>query len=107
MSKVPFDYSGFWDVPRFIRCKVEGTELLLESEFDDSMDDYSSDYKVYASPPGMESSALSGWAQEPSSKASYLGSIPVSEIEFDATKRNELEAEPLVKLLQQERPSAT
>jgi len=35
----------------------------------------------------------------PSPQARYLGSIPVSEIEFDASKRKELEVAPLLRLL--------
>jgi hypothetical protein len=37
---VPFAYHAFWDVPRFIVCTVEGTEILLDASFDDELDEY-------------------------------------------------------------------
>ena len=99
MAMIQFEYRDFWDVPRFILCTVEGIELLLDSGFDDSLDEYPPEYKVYALPPELEPDSANSWAQLPSPKARYLGSIPVSEIEFDASKRKELEVAPLLRLL--------
>jgi hypothetical protein len=107
MPKIPFEYSAFWDVPRFIRCKVDGTELLLESEFDDSHDEYSSEYKVYILPPGLDWAELRTWTKRLSSRANYLGSIHLSQIEFASIQWKELESEPLRRMLHRDHPNLT
>lgn len=99
MAKVAFEYRDFWDVPRLIVCTVDGTEILLDSEFDESLEQYASHYKVYALPPELDSASMNAWADLPSSEATYLGSVPVSEIEFDPSRRKEIEVGPLLELL--------
>jgi hypothetical protein len=99
MPMVPFKYGGFWDVPRYIFLTVDGTELLLEAGFDDALDEYSPDYRVYVLPSGLDSGSLFPWLESPVSESHYLGSIPVNEIQFDESKRKEIEIAPLIKLL--------
>jgi hypothetical protein len=99
MPKVAFEYRDFWDIPRLIVCTVEGTEILLDSEFDDLLEEYAPHYKVYALPPELDSDSTESWADLPPSQAAYLGSVPVSEIEFDPSKRKEIEVGPLLKFL--------
>ena len=100
MPMVPFEYHSFWDVPRFIVCTVEGTRLLLDASFDDALDEYAPNYRVFALPRELELLSMYDWARSDLGEANYLCSIPVSEIEFDTTKRREIEACPLLKLLQ-------
>jgi hypothetical protein len=107
MPKVPFKYHSFWDVPRFIVCSVEGTELLLDASFDDALDEYAPDYKVYVGPPELDPASLYWWARSPASESSYIGSIPVNEIEFDSSKRQEIGTGPLLLLLLQERDAGS
>jgi hypothetical protein len=104
MPKVTFSYRDFWDVPRMIVCKVNGTEVLLDSEFDDSVDEHSSQYKVYILPTELNPDSLKSWTDLPSAAVSYLGTIPVSAIEFDLSRRKEIEIGPLVKLLRSRVP---
>jgi hypothetical protein len=99
MSKVPFIYREFWDVPRMIVCKVDQTEVLLDSEFDESIDDYTPQYKVYTLPAGLKPELLKSWVDLPSKASAYVGKIAVSAIEFDSTKRKEIEIMPLAPLL--------
>ncbi|MGA2166787.1 MAG: hypothetical protein ABSG62_01160 [Terracidiphilus sp.] len=105
MPRVAFEYRDFWDVPRLIVCTVEGTEILLDSEFDESLEEYAAHYKVYALPPELVPASLTSCADLPSPEAIYLGSIPVSEIEFDPSKRKEIEVGPLLELLRRRDPS--
>ncbi|MGA2653235.1 MAG: hypothetical protein ABSF28_22150 [Terracidiphilus sp.] len=99
MPMVPFKYGGFWDVPRYILCRVEENQLLLEAGFDDALDEYSTEYRVYALPPGLDWDSIFTWLESPSSQSHYLGSIPVNEIHFDESKRKEIETGPLIKLI--------
>lgn len=101
MPKIEFEYRDFWEVPRLIVCTIDGVQLLLDSEFDESTDEYASEYKVYIMPPELPPEAASSWADPSLPQPKYLGSIPVSTLELDPTKRKELEAEPLRKLLKE------
>jgi len=104
MPKVAFEYRDFWDVPRLILCTVDGTAILLDSEFDDSLEEYAPHYKVYALPPEPDPDSSAPCAGLPPSRTMYLGSVPVSEIEFDPSKRNEIEVSPLLELLRRKNP---
>ena len=43
----PFTYGGFYDVPRCISLRYRGRRFLLQSAFDDDLDEYPTDYSVY------------------------------------------------------------
>jgi len=105
MAKVAFEYRDFWEVPRLIVCTVEGTELLLDSEFDESLSEYASRYKVYAMPPEMDLDTPASLEESSAPRPEYLGSIPVSAIEFDPSLRMEMEAAPLLELLRRKKPN--
>jgi hypothetical protein len=105
MPRVAFEYRDYWDVPRLIVCTVEGTEILLDSEFDESLEEYAAQYKVYALPPELEPGSMNSWANLPSPEARYLGSVSVSAIEFDPSGRKEIEVGPLLDLLRGRDPS--
>ena len=51
---IPFKYLGFYDVPRCIAVHHGGNLLLLESVFDEKIDDYSDNYSVYVLPDSVE-----------------------------------------------------
>ncbi len=99
MPKIAFEYRDFWEIPRLMVCTVSGIEMLLDSQFDESANTYSSHYKVYAMPPELDPEAPDVSGEMLSAEAEYLGSIPVSAIEFDPTLRMEMEAGPLLDLL--------
>jgi hypothetical protein len=99
MPKIAFEYRDFWEVPRLMICSVGGIEILLDSEFDEEANTYASHYKVYAMPPELDPESPDVSEEMLSAKAEYLGSIPVSAIEFDPTLKMEMEAAPLLELL--------
>ena len=99
MPKIRFTYGGFYDVPRTIFCQVNGKEILLQSGFDDVLDDYEPEYRVYLLPAKREPGSTFSWDAFPLSEAVCLGTIPVASIEFDSSKRAELESEPLLDML--------
>lgn len=96
---IPFTYGGFWDVPRYIFCQIDGKHLLLQSEFDDDLDEYSADYQVFKLPSPFQAGSLFSWRSFPLSEAKLIGTIPVTSMEFDETKRAELNSAPLLELL--------
>jgi len=99
MPMVAFEYRDFWEVPRLLVCTVNGIEILLDSEFDEATNDYAPNYKVYAMPPELDPDAPDASEELLLAEAEYLGSIPVDAIAFDATKKIEMDAAPLLELL--------
>jgi hypothetical protein len=89
----------FYDLPHLIFCNVNGAELLLHSHFDDNLDDYVPYYRVYELPAPRPPSPVWSWEAFPLSEAKLIGTIPVATLEFDETKRNELNAAPLLELI--------
>jgi hypothetical protein len=96
---IPFTYGGFWDVPRYIFCQIDGKHLLLQSEFDDHLDEYAPDYEVFQLPAPFQTGSVFSWQTFPLSEAKLIGRIPVAAIEFDETKRKELNAAPILDLV--------
>lgn len=103
MSRIEFEYRDFWDVPRLLFCNLDGVQLLLDSAFDETTDEYAAEYKVYIMPPELAREEAESWADPSLPGPEYVGTIPVGAIEFDETKRKELEAGPLEQLLEQKR----
>lgn len=103
MPKIEFEFRDFWEVPRLIVCTVHGIELLLDSEFDETSDSYAPEYKVYQMPPELPPDQAASWANPDAPKPVYLGSIPISDLEFDPSLREQLESQPLIDLLERRR----
>jgi hypothetical protein len=99
MCETPFSYREFWDVPRMLICNVGGETLLLDSRFDAASDEYKSGYDIYILRGDADYDALADWSGLPADAIGPIGSIQASAIEFDATKRNSLNAEPLTQIL--------
>ena len=97
---IPFKYLGFYDVPRCIAVHHGGKLLLLESVFDEKIDDYSDNYSVYVLPDSVEDSLQSAsWEFLGSMGANHIGQIRVASVKFDASKRLTLDPSCLDALL--------
>lgn len=90
---IPFRYGGFWDVPRYILLQYRERTLLLQSLFDESIDEYSNIYSVYQVPDALSQSVLGGdWTHLDNSELRFVGDIPISTVAFDPTKRRALDS---------------
>jgi len=90
---IPFRYSGFWDVPRYILLNYREKTLLLQSPFDESIDEYPDVYSVYQVPDAISQSAVGGdWVILDGAELCFIGKIPISTIAFDPTKRCTLDS---------------
>ena len=78
-------YAGFWDIPRLFSVRVGGGYLVFDSPFDDVLDDYRPDFtaSLVESDAELTEDAIRSAAET----ASVLGTIPVSELEFDESRR--------------------
>ena len=89
----PFSYGGFYDVPRCITLRHNGKRFLLQSAFDEELDEYPAEYSVYIV-PGSAADSLPVCSPEFLSNTPmlFIGQIPIDQVTFDSTKRTELDA---------------
>lgn len=78
------EYRDFYDVPRMFVLRHAGTTYLFDSAFDDESDEYKPDYEVFKLPgiPGGNSD----WSNL-RALGEFVGRVPVSQVEFDETRR--------------------
>jgi hypothetical protein len=89
----PFQYAGFWDVPRYIVLSYRGRCLLLRSEFDEALDEYELNYTVFVLPESAKSAVQDGnWDFYNKTPMAEIGQVPVHDVVFDPSKREELDA---------------
>lgn len=85
-------YRDFYDVPRLIAVEHGGRVYLFDSPFDDEIDDYADHYTIYRLPQGvvarLEDPSWEGLA----AGGEEIGRVPVTDVEFDETKRERLNA---------------
>jgi hypothetical protein len=90
---IPFRYIEFYDVPRCLALRYKGKLLLIQSAFDEHLDDYPNSYSVYLLPESAERSLATGsWEFLENTPMVCIGSIPVDAMKFDPSKRNSLDS---------------
>lgn len=88
-SWCPMQYRDFNDVPRMVLFNWKGERYLLDCPFDDAKDDYPDCYGVYlldrntAAPADWTGFSLDG---------KVLGQVRVTDIVFDETRREFIDA---------------
>jgi hypothetical protein len=92
-------YHEFYDVPRMLIVNRRGFKLLLDSPFEESLDDYSPSYKVYVLPDKVDEHGLKSWQDLPQMATKLLGEIPVDQVVFDVTKRSDIDADTIDRFL--------
>ena len=102
---IPFLFRGFWDVPRFIAVRYRGKLLLLQSAFDDDLDEYPDTYSVYILHESVEDSLqMSSWMFLDDCEKKGIGEIRVDSVKFDESRRVSLDPSCLDELLSREGP---
>jgi hypothetical protein len=101
---VPFRYVEFYDVPRCIALQYRDKLILLQSAFDDAIDEYPGDYSVYILPQSAEESLRAGsWDFLNHTPMESIGKVRINDVVFDSTKRKELDASILGSLISDDR----
>jgi hypothetical protein len=88
---VPIEYREFHDVPRLFVASADGITYLFDGSFDDELDDYPDAYAVGTLPPLRPDELAGSWASLPARTVHHLGSVPVSAVTFDATRRRSVD----------------
>jgi hypothetical protein len=78
--------------------------LLFDCPFDEETEDYVDHYVVYLLPSLSDLDLQGSWAEFPKRAVAGLGTVAVSELPLDATKRMGIDTEFLKDLLQRSGP---
>lgn len=90
-DKLPIQYRDFYDVPRIFLVNHRGTVYLFDCPFNQELDEYPDVYKVFVLPPDSCSDLSGSWENLASRATAYLGEVPVKSVQFDSTKRREID----------------
>ena len=90
-GRVRITYRDFYDVPRMLIVNHRGLKLLLDSPFDQLKDEYSPVYQVYLLPNELNEQSLVSWVTLPQMATRRIGEIPVDRLEFDPTRRVDID----------------
>jgi hypothetical protein len=89
----PFQYVEFYDVPRCIALRYRGKLFLLQSAFDEELDDYPASYSIYVLPESVRDSLTRGsWEFLSNIPITCIGHVQINDVVFDSSKRKELDA---------------
>jgi hypothetical protein len=99
----PFQYVEFYDVPRCITLRYRERLFLLQSAFDEGLDDYPTSYLVYVLPESVEAQLKKGsWEFLSKTPTTCIGHVEVDDMVFDSSKRKELDASFLDSLIDEQ-----
>lgn len=98
-NMTPIKYMGFYDVPLIFITSYRGETYLFDCPFDEDREDDSDSYKVYLLPPLKDEEWPKDWTTLLTRAIRYLGEVPVEQVQFDPTKRKEVDAAILDRLL--------
>lgn len=95
----PIQYRDFWNVPRIFVTSYRGQTILFDCPLDDETEDFPDFYKVYLLPVLAPEVLADSWENLHTQAIATLGQIPISQVHFDSTKRNEIDTALLRDLL--------
>lgn len=89
---VPISYREFWDVPRIFLAEEDGQLYLFDCPFDEATEDYPDEYRVYLMPHLTEPELAGSWAGLHRKAVREVGTVPISRVAFDPTRRKQIDA---------------
>jgi hypothetical protein len=96
----PISYRGYYDVPRIFLTRYEGEFYLFNCPFSEELDDYPDDYDVFLMPTDTHEENLpTDWTLVAGLAVRRLGSVPVTSVTFDSTRRKQVDTSVLDALL--------
>jgi hypothetical protein len=99
MNSAKIEYREFYDIPRVFLVRYKQQLFLFESLFNEQYDDYSQTYDVYLMPELTEEEIKGSWEQINRKAIRKICEIPVNDVKFDSTLREEIHVEVLEELV--------
>jgi len=94
---LPITYREFYDIPRIFIVQRGDRIFLFDCPFDDVEDEYSKAFKIHLM-PNLSTRELAGsWAGLPAKAERFIGEVPISDVRFDPTARQQIEAAALTR----------
>lgn len=93
-------YGEFWDVPRLFVTTYRGKQFLFYCPFEEEIDDWSEDYRVYLLSNIPDAVVKASWGAATANAIGNLGRVPVKSVKFDHTKRREIDTAVLDELIE-------
>ena len=85
-------YSGFYDAPLAFVTSLENTQYLFwRGFFDEQLDDYPNEYKVFVLPNLSEEQINESWNSLPEKAIGYICKVSMSRVAFDPTRRESID----------------
>lgn|SRR5438046_1164081 len=97
-DRLTIQYRDFYDVPRIFLVNHRGTLYLFDCPFDQDLDEYPDIYRVFVLPSDPCSDLSGSWDDLASRATAYLGEVPVKSVQFDSTRRREIETDVIDEL---------
>jgi hypothetical protein len=91
-NPVQIQYRDFYDVPRMFVVAHHGAQYLFDGSFDDEIDDYPDEYRVFILPNLTQEQLSGSWTDLTRRASRSVGKIPTRDVVFDRTKRQAIEA---------------
>ncbi len=90
-SSAPILYSGFYDFPLALTVRWQGDLYVFVRDFDEDVDEYEDEYRVFLMPPLTDEEIRSSWLRIEHRATRPVGKIAVKDVRFDATHRKEID----------------
>ncbi|HEX2476129.1 MAG TPA: hypothetical protein VHK01_15365 [Lacipirellulaceae bacterium] len=90
-------YREFYDVPRCFFVAYTSGYAFFDCPFDDLLDDYPDEYRVYFF-PNIVNLNLNGSWEAIAEAGVEIGKVPVARVEFDSTRRKSISSDVLEEL---------
>ena len=98
---MPFTYGEFYDVPRSLIFRYKDRFVLLKSSFDEEIDEYPDNYEVYVVSDSAETFLnTEPWDATNWATKTHIGQVPITQIEFDESRRKLIDASFVNSLLE-------
>jgi hypothetical protein len=84
-------YRGFHDVPRIFVTRHHGQMYLFDCAFDEQIDDYPEQYQVFLMPELADADLPKDWTTLSARALRHLGPIPIADVQFDPSRRAQVD----------------
>lgn len=91
VEPLAIQYREFYDVPRLFITVYDGVTYLFDGSFDEASDDYPDKYAVSILPPLQADDLAGSWEKLSSVAVHLVGSVSVSSVQFDSSRRKLME----------------
>lgn len=96
---LPITYREFWDVPRIFFVPFDAQTYLFDCAFDEGTEDYPDQYEVFLMTRLTDEQMAGSWERIREKATRKLGTVPVSTVQFDPTRRKEIRSDIFDRLM--------